>query len=391
MSAVHQTLPQTLYLTGARVVLGDDTLDDAAVLVRDGIIEAVCPDYAPLHAREVDLSGRMLMPGLIDLHCDALEKEIEPRPRVHFPLPFACAQADKRNAAAGITTIYHALSFANHELGVRNNAFAADIARAMGEWNRHALVDNRVHLRYEVTDETAPPYLAELLGGGHAQMISFMDHSPGQGQFKDVAAFRSYLARSYKTSEEELDRIIAAKHVSAQSAMQRMQALAHVAAQHGVAIASHDDDTPQKVDVVSGLGATISEFPINLETAQAARAKGLATLFGAPNVLRGGSQSGSMRALDAVLGGVADCLCGDYSPAALLPAALKLPELAGIALHEAVALVTRNPARAALLNDRGEIKAGMRADLIAVSMHGGLPHVERVWVRGRAALQVGHA
>lgn len=391
MSAVHQSLPQTLYLTGARVVLGDDTLDDAAVLVRDGLIEAVCPDYAPLHAREIDLSGRMLMPGLIDLHCDALEKEIEPRPRVHFPLPFACAQADKRNAAAGITTIYHALSFANHELGVRNNAFAADIARAMGEWNRHALVDNRVHLRYEVTDETAPPYLAELLGGGHAQMISFMDHSPGQGQFKDVAAYRAYLSRSYKTSEEELDRIIAAKHVSAQSAMLRMQALAHVAAQHSVAIASHDDDTPQKVEVVAGLGATISEFPINLETAQAARAQGLATLFGAPNVLRGGSQSGSMRALDAVLGGVADCLCGDYSPAALLPAALKLPELAGIALHEAVALVTVNAARAARLDDRGEIKAGKRADLIAVSLHGGLPRVERVWVRGQAALQVGHA
>jgi len=391
MSAVHKAIPESLYLTGARVVLADDTLEDAAVLVRGGVIEAVCPEYAPMHAREISLAGRMLMPGLIDLHCDALEKEIEPRPRVHFPLEFACAQADRRNAAAGITTIYHALSFANHELGVRNNAFAADIARAMGQWNQHALVDNRVHVRYEVTDETAPPFLAELLEGGHAQMISFMDHSPGQGQFKDVAAFRAYLSRSYKTSEEELDRIIAAKHVSAQSAMERMQALADAAARHGIAIASHDDDTPQKVDVVKGLGAVISEFPINLETAKAAREKGLATLFGAPNVLRGGSQSGSMRALDAVLADVADCLCGDYSPAALLPAALKLPELAGIPLHEAIALVTRNPARAAALNERGEIKAGKRADLIAVSMHGGQPQVERVWVRGRAALQVGHA
>jgi alpha-D-ribose 1-methylphosphonate 5-triphosphate diphosphatase len=380
-----------LYLTRARIVLADRTLEDASLLISNGTIEAVCPDSVPAAAREIDLSGQLLMPGLIDLHCDALEKEIEPRPRVHFPLEFACAQADRRNAAAGVTTIFHALSFANHELGVRNNAFAAEIARAMGVWQTHALVDNRVHVRYEVTDETAPPVLAELLAQGHAQMISFMDHSPGQGQFKDVAAFRSYLANSYKTSEDELDRIIDAKRVAAQGAMARMQSLAGLAVKHGVAIASHDDDTPEKVDVIAGLGAVISEFPINLETAKAAQARGLATLFGAPNVLRGKSQSGSMRALDAVLEGVADCLCGDYSPAALLPAMMKLPELAGIALHDAVRLVTRNPAQAAGMADRGEIAVGRRADLIAVQSLGGQPRVERVWVHGRPVLQVGHA
>jgi alpha-D-ribose 1-methylphosphonate 5-triphosphate diphosphatase len=386
-------LTHALYLTHARVVLPDGTYDDSAVLIRDGVIEAVCPDRAPADACEIDLSGRMLMPGMIDLHCDALEKEIEPRPGVHFPLDFACAQADKRNVAAGITTIFHALSFANHELGVRNNAFAAEIARAMGQWQKHALVDNRVHARYEVTDETAPQVLVELLTHGHAQMISFMDHSPGQGQFKDVAAFRAYLSRSYKTTEEELDRILAAKRIAAQSAMARMQSLAEVAARHGVAIASHDDDTPEKVETVAALGAVISEFPINLETAKAARARGLATLFGAPNVLRGKSQSGSMRALDAVLEGVADCLCGDYSPAALLPSVMKLPELAGIDLHQAIALVTRNPARAAGLTDRGEIAVGKRADLIAVNPLGGLPQIERVWVHGVPVMSAyrGHA
>lgn len=382
---------QSLYLTHARVVLADRTLEDASILICDGAIEAICPSRTPAGVREVDLSGRLLMPGLIDLHCDALEKEIEPRPRVHFPLEFACSQADRRNAAAGITTIFHALSFANHELGVRNNRFAAEIARAMGAWQSHALVDNRVHVRYEVTDETAPEVLAELLAQGHAQMISFMDHSPGQGQFKDVAAFRSYLSNSYKTSEDELDRIIDAKQLAAQGAMARMQNLAGIATRHEIAIASHDDDSAEKVDMVAGLGAVISEFPINLETAKAARARGLATLFGAPNVLRGKSQSGSMRALDAVLEGVADCLCGDYSPAALLPATMKLPELAGIDLHEAVALVTRNPARAAGLFDRGEIATGKRADLIAVATVGDQPRVERVWVRGMPSVQVGHA
>lgn len=371
-------------LTGARVVLPTETREQVAVLIEDGVIAALDPTSAGT-ARVVDLSGRTLMPGMIDLHCDALEKEVEPRPNVHFPLDFACAQADKRNATAGITTVFHALSFANHELGVRNNAFAAEIARAVHTWQPHALIDNRVHARYEVTDETAPPVLAALLEAHEAHLISFMDHTPGQGQFHDPAAYRRYLADTYKTSEAEIDAIMAAKRAAAESAQTRMNDLAAVARAHGVAIASHDDDSPDKVATVAALGASISEFPVNVETARAARAQGMATLLGAPNILRGKSQSGNMRALDAVLAGVADCLCGDYSPAALLPSVLKLPELAAIALHEAVALVTRNPARAAGLTDRGEIAPGRRADLIAVKWLGGLPQAERVWVRGASA------
>jgi alpha-D-ribose 1-methylphosphonate 5-triphosphate diphosphatase len=374
-----------VYLTHARVVLADRTLDDASVLLADGRIEAVCPTAAPCAAREINLAGRMLMPGLIDLHCDALEKEVEPRPGVHFPLDFACAQADKRNAAAGITTVFHALSFANHELGVRNNAFAAEIARAVGTWQPHALIDNRVHARYEVTDETALPLLLELLREGQAHLVSVMDHTPGQGQFKDVTAFRSYLARSYQTSDAELDAILERKRDAARGAAARIETVARVARECGIAVASHDDDSPEKVDAVKAFGASISEFPVNLPTARAARDRGLATLFGAPNVLRGQSQSGSMRALDAVLEGLVDCLCGDYSPAALLPSMLRLPELAGISLHEAVALVTVNPARAAGLSDRGQIAVGRRADLVAVAIRGGLPQVERVWSQGAPA------
>ncbi len=372
-------------LTGARVALANETRDKLDVLIEDGVIAALDPESSG-DARVIDLAGRLLMPGMIDLHCDALEKEVEPRPNVHFPLDFACAQADKRNAAAGITTVYHALSFANHELGVRNNAFAAEIARAVHAWQAHALIDNRVHVRYEVTDETAPTVLGTLIENGDAHLMSFMDHSPGQGQFRDVEAYRAYLARTYKTDDAALDDILARKAEAARGAMARMETLAALARARGVALASHDDDSPAKVDTVAALGAAISEFPVNVETARAARAKGLATLFGAPNVLRGKSQSGNMRALDAVLEGVADCLCGDYSPAALLPSVLRLPELAGLDLHEAIALVTANPARAAGLADRGEIAAGRRADLVAVKWLGGLPQAERVWSGGKPAL-----
>jgi alpha-D-ribose 1-methylphosphonate 5-triphosphate diphosphatase len=381
-----------LLLTHARVVFAQEVRDDVAILIDNGVIAAINPETVG-DTRTLDLSGRVLIPGMIDLHCDALEKEVEPRPGVHFPLDFACAQADKRNAMAGITTVFHALSFANHELGVRNNGFAAEIARAVHAWQAHALVDNRVHARYEVTDETAPPVLADLLHNGHAHLLSFMDHSPGQGQFQDVAAYRAYLARSYKTSDAQFDALLAGKQAAAAGAMERMAQLAALARARGVAIASHDDDSEDKVNALADLGAVVSEFPTHLAAAQAARARGMATLFGAPNILRGKSQSGNMRALDAVLEGVADCLCGDYSAAALLPSVMKLPELAGIGLADAIGLVTRNPARAAGLSDRGEIAVGKRADLVAIKHLGGLPQADRVWVAGAPVLsaQFDHA
>jgi alpha-D-ribose 1-methylphosphonate 5-triphosphate diphosphatase len=377
-------MKQTL-LTHARVVFPAEVVEDIAVLIEDGRIAAIDPNGTK-DAKIIDLSGRILIPGMIDLHCDALEKEIEPRPNVHFPLDFACAQSDKRNAVAGITTVFHALSFANHELGVRNNAFAAEIARAVHAWRLHALIDNRVHVRYEVTDDTAPAVLSELIEKGDAHLMSFMDHSPGQGQFRDVEAYRDYLARTYKTDENALDGILARKLEAAQGAMERMKSLAEQARIHNVSIASHDDDSPDKVATVRALGAVISEFPINLETARAARENGLTTLFGAPNILRGKSQSGNMRALDAVNNGVADCLCSDYSPAALLPSIMRLPSLADISLSQAVAMVTINPACAAGLPDRGEIAIGKRADLVAVKMLGSLPQAEKVWVGGELVL-----
>jgi len=377
---------KNLYLTHAEVVLENEVLPDAAVLVEDGVIAAINPQSAG-NVEEISLHGQTLIPGMIDLHCDALEKEVEPRPNVHFPLDFACAQADKRNAAAGVTTVFHALSFANHELGVRNNAFAADIARAVHAWQPHALVDNRVHCRYEVTDPTAPPVLLELMQNGDMHLFSVMDHSPGQGQFKDIAAFRDYLARTYKKSDAELDALLAEKASQSEGAMQRIEALVEAARGHGIRVASHDDDTQQKVEAVHALGVSISEFPINLEAAQAAKSRGMHTIFGAPNILRGKSQSGSMRALDAVKQNVADCLCADYAPAALIVAVFRLPQLAEITLADAVRLVTLNPARAAGLKDRGSIAVGKRADLVSVAHINGLAQAAGVWTRGRLAYQ----
>ncbi len=374
------------YLTGARAVLKTEVIEDAALLIEDDVIAAINPGSGN-GAEVIDLKGQTLIPGMIDLHCDALEKEVEPRPNVHFPLDFAAAQADKRNAAAGVTTVFHALSFANEELGVRNNAFAASVARAVHAWNPHGLIDNRVHCRYEVTDPTAPEVLLELMEAGEMHLLSVMDHSPGQGQFKDIAAFRDYLSRTYRKSEDELDSLVANKLARAEGAMERIRSLVDAAKARNIPVASHDDDSPEKVETLHRLGVGISEFPINLESARAARERGMSTVFGAPNVLRGKSQSGAVRALDAVQAGVADCLCADYHPAALIVAVFRLPELAGIGLPEAVRLVTANPARAAGLDDRGEIAVGRRADLVSVARINGLAQASRVFCAGHPVFE----
>lgn len=374
-------------ITHANIVLNDSIVEDASLLIEEGIIRAINPERTDAD-QVVDMKGNLLMPGMIDIHCDALEKEVEPRPNVHFPLDFACAQADKRNAAAGITTVFHALSFAHEELGVRNNEFAAQVARAVHEWQPHALVDNRVHCRYEITDETGVPILKQLLEEDAMHMISMMDHTPGQGQFKDMAAYKNYLTRTYKKSEQEVDEIVARKVDSAAGAFERMTELSQLAHSRNISVASHDDESVERVATMREIGADISEFPINLEAAKAAKTANMSTVFGAPNILRGGSQSGSMKAIEAIENGVADCLCADYSPAALIVAVFKIPELLGLSLVEAIKLVTLNPAQAARLDDRGEIAVGKRADLIGVSQPGGLPQVSHTWSGGDLVFQV---
>jgi len=369
------------HLTHARIILEDSIIEDGSVLIGEGKIIAINPDV--VDADEfIDLKGKTLMPGMIDLHCDALEKEVEPRPGVHFPLDFACAQADKRNAAAGITTVYHALSFAHEELGVRNNEFAADIARAVHDWQPHGLIDNRVHCRYEITDETGLPVLKNLIEEKSMHLISMMDHTPGQGQFKDMAAYSDYLTRTYKKTAGEVDDLIQQKLAAASGAFLRMEELAIAAHEAGISVASHDDDSKERVETMSGIGADISEFPITLEAAQAAKKAGMSTIFGAPNILRGKSQSGSMKAIEAIHEGVADCLCADYSPASLVVAIFKIPELSDLDLPAAIRLVTKNPAKAARLDDRGEIAVGKRADLIVIDTPAGLPQVSHVWSNG---------
>lgn len=372
----------SIRITHARIVLPDSVIEDGAITIDGGHISDL---DAAGRGEEVDVAGDWLIPGLVDLHCDALEKEIEPRPGVHFPVAFAIANADKRNAAAGITTVYHALSFAHDELGVRNVELAATIAREVQGYRPRGLVDNRVHARYEITDIAGFAVLQDLIAGGGLELISFMDHSPGQGQFKTIEAYRDYIVRTYHKTPEEAEDAAREKIANREAAWVRVEAMAEAARDHGVRMVSHDDDSAARVKAMAALGVTVSEFPVNLEAAVAARTLGLATVFGAPNVLRGKSQSGSMRALDAIGQDVADGLCADYAPASMLSAVFLLPTITALSLPASVRLASRGPALAAGLADRGDIACGLRADLVAVRDVAGFPQVTHAWSGGRLA------
>ncbi len=290
------------YLTHATLVLPDRVLSDSALLIENGHIAAIEPasHAVPSSAQVIDLRGHTVMPGLIDVHSDAIEKEAEPRAGVMFPLDFAVAQVDRRNAAAGITTPYHALSFASNQFGVRNNETASTLVRTVAAYRNHSLVDNRIHCRYEVTDASAVPVLEALMAEGVVDLLSVMDHSPGQGQFKTLDAYLSYMMGNHGMSREEA--VDAAKKKTAQieGAHERVQRLLAQAHRLQIPTASHDDDSPQRIAAMHTLGVRMSEFPINVETAQSAADHALPTILGAPNVLRGKSQSGSMRAIDAI-------------------------------------------------------------------------------------------
>ena len=374
------------YLTLCRLITTNAVIDDAAVLIEDGYIVAINPEFTN-NVESISLNGQYLLPGLVDLHCDAIEKEIEPRPNAFFPMDFAIAQIDRNNAAVGITTPFHAISFAYEEFGLRNNEKAAQIVRSLHNYQPQALVNNRVHCRYEITDPTGLPILLNLLQSDDIHLISFMDHTPGQGQFKNVQAYQDYLARAYNKSATEVEAIALKKIDQGADALERVKTLISKALSLGVQVASHDDDSPERIASMQVLGIHLSEFPINLETAQAAKKAGLQTIFGAPNLLRGQSQSGSMKAIDAIKHQVGDILCADYSPASLLAAAFRIPELLGWSLPDAIALVTHNPAQAVNLSDRGEIATGKRADLIVVQCPHGFPQVTTTWVGGRIVYQ----
>jgi alpha-D-ribose 1-methylphosphonate 5-triphosphate diphosphatase len=310
-------------------------------------------------------TGALLVPGAVDLHGDAIEKLAEPRPGVRMPFLVAARALDRRLAAAGVTTGYSALSLAGDELGLRERHATEALARALRTL-ADPLVDHRLHLRVEVTDAGSVEAAEELVAAGEVDLVSVMNHTPGQGQFTTVEAYSSFHRTNYGVGEEALRVRLATKVAASSEADGRRARVAAVARRHGTPLAWHDPDSPAAIARAAALGAVIAEFPTTLAAARAAAPAGLAVGMGAPNVLRQSSASGNLSAVEAFAAGTVDFLVSDYYPEALWPAVLG----GDLPLAAAVRLVATRPARVAGLLDRGELAPGQRADLVALRPDG---------------------
>ena len=343
---------------------------------------ATCP--VP-DARSIDAQAQMLMAGIIDLHCDSIERLVMPRPNIYFPLAIALEEADWRLAGSGITTEFHAVSLDDGEFGVRSYTFVRDLSNAIADDQSERLIRHKIHARLELTSQRGSEAIVEMIANREVGLVSLMDHSPGQGQYRTEQSFRDYVSKTASKSHAEIDELIAFKRTQAANIPGRIEQVTRLAREAELGIATHDDDSAEKVAQWPTLGVTVSEFPTTMEAARQAHELGLAVCMGAPNVLRGMSSGGNLSATEAVEAGIADVLCSDYYPSAMLGAAYKLFKENVLPLPQAVNLITLNPAKAVNLgHDFGSLERGKIADMLLVDMSKHeTPYVRRVFVGGR--------
>lgn len=383
----------TRFITNAAVVLADRVLSRATVRIEGGLIAEVVDGPSSVRGDAViDADGAYLLPGVVDLHNDNLEFEINPRSSANLPLPFALATMERRLAAAGVTTEFHAISFQEQVRKGRTISDAGERAAFIAGYDdspdravRHHIL-HRLDMRTPGVLESALPSLRRV----RVPYVSLNDHTPGQGQYRDVErliamADRNRAMRGHDEVESDWYRERMRRGMADTETVPAFyQTVAEASSHVPMIISTHDDDTVEKVDEQLTLGATVAEFPITIEAAAHARRHGMAIIVGAPNIVRGGSQSGNLAATELVRQGLADIVCADYHAPSLIPAAFRLVDEGLLGLPEAVRMVSRNAALAVGLDDRGEIAPGLLADLCLVRRDAnGLPHVERTFIAGR--------
>jgi alpha-D-ribose 1-methylphosphonate 5-triphosphate diphosphatase len=367
----------------ARIVLEDEVVE-GSLLIRDGRI-ADFDHGASQHGE--DLGGDFLVPGFVELHTDHLENHYAPRPGVRWN-PVAAVQAhDAQVAGAGITTVFDALRVGMDEDARTSTSEMQMLADAIETAKREDRLraDHRLHLRCEVSAPDVLDGLAGFLDVLPVKLVSLMDHSPGQRQFASLDSYRAFYQGKMGMSDAAYEAFAAKRIAQAdQFSARHRREIVDLCHPRGIAVASHDDATAAHVDEAASDGVSIAEFPTTMEAAAASRAADIRVLMGAPNLVRGGSHSGNVSAAVLAEAGQLDILSSDYVPFSLMIAVFALPELVpSIRLPEAVRLVTRAPAEAVGLTDRGAIRAGLRADLVRVRAGEGVPVVRSVWREGQ--------
>jgi alpha-D-ribose 1-methylphosphonate 5-triphosphate diphosphatase len=373
-------------LGNARLVLADRVIEQGWIAFAGGCIAGFGEGKAP--AGSDDAGGDLILPGLVELHTDHLEAHYVPRPNVFWDATAAVVSYDGQIATCGITTVLDSLRVGGEDRAQGVDGRAGVLAAAIASAREAGLLraDHFLHLRCEVP----MPYVVEeargLVGRPGVRLMSLMDHTPGQRQFRDETKLRDYYrSKGDGMTDAELD-VLFARYLAYQQdhAATNMRAIVALAQQHGISLASHDDTTEKNVaDAVSDR-VSVAEFPTTMEAARGLHEAGIDILMGAPNVVRGGSHSGNIAAVDLAREGLLDILSSDYVPSSLLMAVLQLPrDVPAIDLAAAVRTVTSTPAEAVGLSDRGEIAVGKRADIIRVHVGHGIPVVRSVWREGK--------
>lgn len=371
-------------LANATLVLPDETLV-GSIHFRDGVIAGI-ESGTHLPPGAVDCEGDLVMPGLVELHTDNLERHLQPRPKVDWPHRQAILAHDAELAGTGITTVFDALRVGSVVSGAEANY--GEYARGLADeiltlQDEGALrISHLLHLRAEVCSETLVDELEKFGPGDRVGIVSLMDHTPGQRQFRDITQLRKYVMGKHGISGEAFERHVASQQALGERVRGTHEAAAVAAARHyGAVLASHDDTTAEHVRVSAGHGARLAEFPTTHEAAEACHVHGILVMMGAPNLIRGGSHSGNVAAAQLAEADKLDIVSSDYVPASLLAAALQLGDHWGD-LARGVAAVTGNPARAAGLGDRGRLVPGARADVIRVRRLNPGAAVRGTWVAG---------
>ncbi len=381
-----------LVFKNARLVLPDAVVE-GSLSVQDGRIQSLDSCVTAV-TEALDLEGDYLLPGLVEIHTDNFERHLMPRPKVQWAAAPALLAHDAEVAAAGITTVFDALGVGEADTdSLRGSAWhgvleTIDACAAQGLLR----ADHHLHVRCELPAPNTIELFAPFHDHPRLGLISLMDHTPGQRQWEDIEQARIYYTGKKGWSLEKFERQVQhAATLQAQYAEPHRAYFVEYCRAHGIALASHDDTTLAHVEQAHTEGAAMSEFPTTLTAARAAHERGLLTVMGGPNVVRGGSHSGNVAAAELARHGLLDILSSDYVPGSLLSAALRLEQDGLMGLPQAVATITRNPARACGMADRGELAPGLRADLVRVrlaTLPGGQRQavVRAVWREGQRVL-----
>ena len=373
-----------MLVANARIVLADAMIE-GAMMVRDGRIADLGEGPSGV-AAALDFEGDLLLPGFVELHTDNLEKHLQPRPGVMWPSSTAAVLAhDVQVAGAGITTVFDAVSVGEYSAASARRQMITSTVETITSPRLRAVMraEHLLHLRCELADPAVLEIYQPLAGNPYVRLVSLMDHTPGQRQWTDLSKWRQF-NRDKKWTDAEFEQMVEQRQqAQARHAEIHRRSVVALAHHHGTVLASHDDTTREHVEEAVEIGIAISEFPTTLGAAGHANKRGMKVVMGAPNVVRGGSHSGNVSAIDLAKHDFLDALSSDYVPSSLMQAVFSLNQNQGIELPRAVAMVSSAPAAMVGLRDRGVIEAGKRADFSRVRLIEGSPVVISVWRQGQ--------